>query len=205
MPALNAPREVSERVAKLRSLACVRERCGVIRDAARSDTLKHFRVNPSKMDEVVTFVQDLMDRDYASYDEVPYHSRWRHFEVGGINRVAKLTAGWECDSVEKNRRLIDLVTTSVLLDAGAGDVWRYRESGTGFEAGRSEGLGVASFHMFESGAFSSDSADCPHRSDSAALRALSDDAVRKAFQVDDVSNHLVGCDGRTQVSKIDCA
>lgn len=91
------------------------------------------------------------------------------------------------------------MTTSVLLDAGAGDVWKYTEKSTGFEAGRSEGLGVASFHMFGSGAFSSDPGSAPHRADSAGLKGLADDSVRTAFQVDDDANPLVGCEGRTQV------
>lgn len=94
------------------------------------------------------------------------------------------------------------MVTSVLLDAGAGDVWKYRESGTGFEAGRSEGLGVASFHMFQAGAFSSDAQRSPHRADSAGLKGLPDDSVRTAFQVDDATNPLVGCDGRTQVGEL---
>lgn len=93
------------------------------------------------------------------------------------------------------------MVTSVLLDAGAGDVWKYREPGTGFEAGRSEGLGVASFHMFQAGVFSSDAQGSPHRADSVGLKGLADDSVRTAFQVDDSTNPLVGCDGRTQVGR----
>lgn len=198
-----APAGTSERVATLRSLACIRSRCNLIFEAAKSDQLAHFRVNLSKMHYVVNFVQSLMDRDYASYDDVPYHSRWRHFEVGGVDRTAALKKGWRdsahCDSLEIARRLVDLVTTSVLLDAGAGDAWKYKEAGTGLEAGRSEGLGVASFHMFDSGAFSGDPRGFPHRADSVGLKGLADDSVRAAFQVDDAANPLVGCDGRTQV------
>ncbi|CAM9180845.1 unnamed protein product [Scytosiphon promiscuus] len=200
-----APEGTSERVAALRSLATIRKRCGVIFEAAKSDKLEHFRLNLSKLDDVATFVQGLMDRDYASYDDVPYHSRWRHFEAGGLNRTKRLKAAWEgsgkCDDLGKARRLVDLVVTSVLLDAGAGDVWKYTEKSTGFEAGRSEGLGVASFHMFGTGAFSSDPGSAPHRADSVGLKGLADDSVRTAFQVDDDSNPLVGCDGRTQVLK----
>ena len=197
------PVGASDRVATLRSLACIRSRCNLIFDAAKSDRLAHFRVNLSKMPDVVDFVQSLMDRDYASYDDVPYHARWRHFEAGGVDRTAVLKKEWldsaKCDSLELARRLVDLVTTAVLLDAGAGDAWKYKEAGTGFEAGRSEGLGVASFHMFDSGAFSSDPAGFPHRADSVGLKGLADDSVRSAFQVDEATNPLVGCDGRTQV------
>ena len=39
---------------------------------------------------------------------------------------------------------------SVLLDAGAGDHWRYTESGTKNVYERSEGIAVASLHMFTS-------------------------------------------------------
>lgn len=203
MPHVPVPAGISDSVATLRSLPCIRARCGIIFDAAKSDRLKHFRVNPAKMDDVVGVVKDLMDKDYASYDDVPYHSRWRHFEAGAIDRTAGLKKRWEgsgnCDGVERARRLVDMVTTSVLLDAGAGDIWKYKESSTGYESGRSEGLGVASFHMFDSGAFSSDPLNFPHRADSAGLKGLADDSVRRSFQVDDVKNPLVGCDGRTQV------
>lgn len=67
------------------------------------------------MDEVVTFVQGLMDRDYASYDDVPYHSRWRHFEVGAIDRAGALKRAWmeeeHCDALEMARRLVNFVFT----------------------------------------------------------------------------------------------
>ena len=45
---------------------------------------------------------------------------------------------------------------SVLLDAGAGNVWSYEEVETGWKGGRSEGLAVASYAMFVKGYFSSD-------------------------------------------------
>jgi hypothetical protein len=60
-----------------------------------------------------------------------------------------------CDDVEITRRLIDLFFVSVLLDAGAGDHWRYKEPGTEQTYERSEGIAVASLYMFKSLAFSS--------------------------------------------------
>jgi hypothetical protein len=60
-----------------------------------------------------------------------------------------------CDNIEITRRLIDLFFVSVLLDAGAGDHWRYKESGTEQTYERSEGIAVASLYMFKSLAFSS--------------------------------------------------
>lgn len=51
------PAGTSERVAALRSLPCIRARCGVVFEAAKSDKLTHFRLDLSKLDEVATFVQ----------------------------------------------------------------------------------------------------------------------------------------------------
>jgi hypothetical protein len=64
-----------------------------------------------------------------------------------------------CDDMETTRRLIDLFFVSVLLDAGAGDQWRYVEPGTDKEYERSEGIAVASLYMFKDGAFSSKKQD----------------------------------------------
>jgi hypothetical protein len=60
------------------------------------------------------------------------------------------------DRKEKTKRLIDLFLVSVLLDAGAGNDWTYRDEVSGKSFGRSEGLGAASFNMFKEGFFSSD-------------------------------------------------
>lgn len=57
-------------------------------------------------------------------------------------------------TTEQCKRLLDLFLVSVLLDAGAGNDWTYTEPGTGRTFARSEGLGVASFHMFRAGMFS---------------------------------------------------
>lgn len=44
---------------------------------------------------------------------------------------------------------------SVLLDAGAGDKWKFEEPGSGDVHTRSEGIAVASLCMFTEGAFAS--------------------------------------------------
>jgi hypothetical protein len=82
----------------------------------------------------------------------------------------------------------------VLLDAGAGPDWGYQEAGSGQRFTRSEGLGVASFHAFREGLFSSDRAQ-PLRADAAGLRALSNGRLAQALQVSD-ANPLVGLEGR---------
>jgi hypothetical protein len=95
------------------------------------------------------------------------------------------------------RTQIDLALVSVLLDAGAGAAWRYHEADSGQDFSRSEGLGVASFHAFTAGLFSSDPAQ-PLRVDAAGLAALTAEALGAAFQVGE-GNPLVGLEGRTAV------
>jgi hypothetical protein len=112
-----------------------------------------------------------------------------------------MTSKWKCDTKEKARRLIDLSLVSVLLDAGAGPTWKYKEPNTNDIYTRSEGLGIASFHMFLQGNFSSDPKENPHRVDAESLVKLGDDTIAKAFQVDEVKNPLVGCTGRTDLLK----
>jgi hypothetical protein len=94
-----------------------------------------------------------LKRDYGpdKFHTIPPHGRWQHFEVGNVPRISNLLEEWKrdsCDNLEVTRRLIDLFFVSVLLDAGAGDHWRYIESGTEREYERSEGIAVASLYMF---------------------------------------------------------
>lgn len=103
-------------------------------------------------------------RDFGpdKYDTIPPHGRWQHFEVGNVARIEKATQYWRnsaCDDMEVTRRLIDLFFVSVILDAGAGDFWRYVEPGTDREYERSEGIAVASLYMFNSLAFTASKID----------------------------------------------
>ena len=127
---------------------------------------------------------------------IPFHSRWRHFEAGGRDRWAALAprlAALPEDEVA--RRRMDLAIVSVLLDAGAGADWTYREPGTGEAYARSEGLGVASFHMFANGLFSRDAARDPLRVDAERLLALTPMDIAMGFQVK-AHNPMVGLEGR---------
>jgi hypothetical protein len=102
-----------------------------------------------------------MQRDFGpdKYHLIPPHGRWQHFEVGGIPRLEKLLHQWDergLDNVERARGLVDLFFVSVLLDAGAGDVWKFQEPESEQTYMRSEGIAIASFHMFLNGDFASD-------------------------------------------------
>jgi len=103
---------------------------------------------------------------------------------------------WTCDKVEKARRLVDLVTVSVLLDAGAGSTWQYvSPNGTAYKA--SEGLAMASLDLFLDGHFSTDPA-MRTRVNSLALQRLTDEVLGRGLQVSR-SNPLVGVPGRAKI------
>jgi len=185
---------LSEAVALLRSTAAVRERAGLLLARAREGGSAEFVVVDARLDNAAAEVAAVTRARYPSL-AIPYHSRWRHFEAGGVDRRGALDRRLgDADAGERARAQIDLAMVSVLLDAGAGPAWRYREPGTGLVLTRSEGLGVASFHAFVSGLFSSDPTR-PLQVDAAGLRRLDAGALARALQVD-ASNPLVGLDGR---------
>jgi hypothetical protein len=175
----------------LRSAAAVRERCAIVFAAAERGETRHFRLAPERLDDAVARVVAVTHRRYPDL-AVPFHSRWRHFDVGGIDRARLIAAG--ADPAERARARLDLAIVSVLLDAGAGPHWRYRERETGLVLARSEGLAVASLRAMQAGLFSGDPHQ-PWRADAAALRALSAERLGEALQ-HGPDNRPAGLDGR---------
>ncbi|MEO8154364.1 MAG: URC4/urg3 family protein [Rhizobacter sp.] len=181
-------------VGTLRSTATIRERCKNILRAVEEGRSRHFTLNRGQLAEVARRVEHVTRQNYPSL-RIPYHSRWRHFEAGGVDRKAELDAQIASrDPAAQARARIDLTLVSVLLDAGAGPQWRYAEAKSGRVFTRSEGLGVASFRAFMQGGFSSDAGD-PFRVDAASLRRIDAATLAEMFQVRS-DNPLVGLDGR---------
>jgi hypothetical protein len=184
-------------VSGLRDVATVRRRCAEVLAAVRADSSPHFRLDEARARDVADRVAATTRTRFPDL-VVPYHSRWRHFESGGVDRKADLDRALAGHGGRARARAhIDLALVSVLLDAGAGPAWRYREAGTGLTLGRSEGLGVASLHAFRGGAFSADPGD-PCRVDAAALAGVDAARLAEIFQVDE-GNPLVGLDGRASL------
>lgn len=181
----------------LLSAAAVRERAHRMLALALDDKLPNFRIHPEKMDGVVDLVLQTTRDAYPSF-QVPFHSRWRHFVANNANRWAA-TAGqtrWK-DRSARARAEFDLAIVSVFLDAGAGPPWRYRDPKSGLAIGRSEGLGLASLGMFESGAFSANPRD-PLRADADVLANLTLSDLERGLQVSG-ENPLVGLQGRVDL------
>jgi hypothetical protein len=175
----------------LMSAAAVRERCGIVLAAAEGGQTPHFKLVPARFEDAVRRVVDVTRRRYPDL-AVPYHSRWRHFAAGAIDRAALVGAG--TGSRATARAGIDLAIVSVLLDGGAGNQWRFHEAATGQVFSRSEGLAVASLRAMQAGFFSDETAD-PWRADAAALARISGESLAGAIQ-HGPGNELVGIEER---------
>ena len=179
----------------------VRARCAAVTAAVAAGDSQWFSWHPERVPAIADYVATTIRSRYRDL-QVPYHSRWRHFESGGPGELrdrwgilcerAALTGD---DHREERARIgIDLVIPSVLLDAGAGPDWRYRDPASDLSLSRSEGLGVASFDLFARGGFSA-TPDEPLRSDAERLAQIDPSTLATAFQVAQ-HNPLVGLEGR---------
>lgn len=185
-------------IAYLLSPQAVRDRTAEVFALAESGKT-HFSLHLDQLPATCDFVMEVIRENYPDL-EIPFHSRWGHFKIGGIDRLAHFKAKIaHLDPLEQARTQLDLVITSVLLDAGAGPNWRYTETheGQSAEFNRSEGLAVASYHMFLAGAFSS-SPEHPLQADANGLQQLNEATIAQGLQVRD-DNPLIGVAGRTRL------
>jgi hypothetical protein len=179
---------------ELRTTVAIRDRAGQLLRRAREGESRWFIVDDgfreTAADEIIKAARSRYPRNH-----IPIHSRWRHFEAGGVDRRSELLKQiGDVPNTVRAHSLIDLTIISVLLDAGAGADWKYTEAATGKTFTRSEGLALASFHAFMGGLFSGDKAH-PLQADSVGLRALQTDHLARAFQVTE-TNRLVGLEDR---------
>jgi hypothetical protein len=159
----------------------------------QADELQHWRLDRRQLPVIADYTLDTILRTYPTLN-IPFHARWRHFSAGGKDRWAALAARthW-LDRAARSRAAFDLAIVSVLLDAGAGPDWRYVDKdGAVFQ--RSEGLAIASLHMFAEGRFSANPR-APLRADARRLVALTPEDLAAGFHVGD-KNPLVGLEGR---------
>jgi hypothetical protein len=190
---------MSDSLVYLRTPAAIRERAAQVLKYVVDGRSAWWLVDANGLEAAVQATLAVTRRRFPDPAAIPFHSRWRHFEAGGHDRWAALApklAGLPKEEIA--RRRIDLAVVSVLLDAGAGPDWSYREPGTGESYARSEGLGVASFHMFASGAFSRDPKGDPLRVDAERLAKLTPVDIAMGFQVK-AHNPMVGLEGRADL------
>lgn len=178
----------------LHSAAAIRERCRAVAELVDAGRSAHFTLDRTQLPAVAERVARITRERYSD-GNIPPHSRWRHFNAGGVDRKAMLDAKLAArTAVALARARIELAFISVLLDAGAGPDWQYEEHQTGQRFARSEGLAVATFNAFVNGRFSSDAGD-PCRVDAKALLRTDARTLADIFQASD-TNPMVGLDGR---------
>lgn len=189
----------------LLNAAAVRTRAKRMLALGLDDKLPHFRIEIARLDEAVDRVVAVTRKTYPTLD-VPFHSRWRHFVTHDWDRI-ELIDEILPDPQVRARAAFDIAIISVLLDAGAGPHWRYRDPITGREFSRSEGLALASLTMFCRGAFSgaklpsSIPPDVPPnqlRADAKALANLDIATLQEDFQTG-ADNPLLGLEGRADL------
>lgn len=210
----------SDHVKYLLSIPSVRARSSLlfqkVLDSPSDEACTNFTVSLDKVDSVVDYIVKLINRDYGTnYDQIPPHGRLQHFNVGSKDRITPLVKQWtdieKADNVEVTKRLLDLFVVSVLLDAGAGNVWKYTEkegdSSTSSQSfGRSEGIAVASLDMFKSGAFSNSPDTFPFQVNGEALSKMTVEKIAAGMQATNVNgsggagdNPMDGLQGRSSL------
>ncbi|NMG06479.1 URC4/urg3 family protein [Brasilonema sp. UFV-L1] len=191
-------KEGKELVAYLRSPGSIRERCHQLFELAIEGQSHHFSCDLTLLPKVAEYVIEVMREEYPNL-QIPFHSRWRHFEAGNVQRLFELDKKLaKLTPQQKAVAKFDLAVISVLLDAGAGENWSYHESDTHLDFKRSEGLAVASFQMFCNGTFSDDKQTAPLQVNAQRLQALTEKELADGFGVN-AENPLVGINGRLKL------
>lgn len=163
-----------EAIRGLLNAAAVRERAHEMLALALAGKVAGWTVDLARLGEAADLTAAVTRENYPDLN-IPFHARARHF-VAGAPRLP------EGDPAERARAAFDLVILSVLLDAGTGPGWRYRDPVSGGTYARSEGLAVASQRMAEAGELD----------DLAGLDAA---RLARAFQASS-DNPLAGLEGR---------
>ncbi len=171
----------------------IRRRCAQLYQFVQHHDSRYFDLRMEQLPAVVDYVQTEIEKNYPKGD-IPYHSRWRHFDCGNVDRVSPLRESLSKENMKMQRlQLCELAVLSVLLDAGAGSQWRYIDPHSQRVFSRSEGLALASLYGVQQGFFSSQRD--PGIVDAHGLQTLQLETLAQIFQVS-AENPLVGLSNR---------
>lgn len=163
---------------------------------AEAGELEGWTLDLSGLPLAAQFVARIVRQRYPDLD-VPLHARWRHLVFYGVDVCTLPQFDWP-SLHDYARAAFDCAIVSVLLDAGAGPHWRYRDALTELELERSEGLAMAAWRMFETGTLSSDPERDAFRADAAKLTGLDTATLADVFQVR-ADNPLLAFEGRVSL------
>jgi hypothetical protein len=194
----NASPETIELVQLLRSSDAVRERAQALLERARRGQSSYFKIDDMAMPLLAQQVTEVTQQRFPTL-RIPYHSRWRQFEAGGVDRKTQLDKALRgMHTVDRARVSIDLSIVSIVLGANTpSSHWGYLEASSGKRFSGADGMAVASFHAFMAGTFSSNPQQ-PMRVDAAGLVQLSSEQLARALQVSG-DNPLADLEARTKL------
>lgn len=173
---------MSEDLDYIRSAKIVRERAYKVFTLIENDQSQNFSLDLTLMQNVAKAVCETTRESYPNFD-VPYHSRWRHFELDG-ELIWQPRDSHKQENASANA-FADVIV-SVLVDAGAGMEWKFQREGKLYS--KSEGLALASLDLIKKlGDLSAET-----------LTGITEDVFKEAFQVSE-NNPLVGIKGRCQL------
>ena len=170
----------------------------MIGEAAERGQSKWFRYSPENMERCVALVAAECRKNYPDLN-IPFHSRWRHFEIRGIDLWKHYTEEKlrDLDDETQTRTAIDLVFLSVLLDAGAGSQWRFTDPVSHTKLSRSEGLAADTIDLFFNH-LGQDVGSDGIVVDAEAISSINDEVLESAFQ-HRAGNELLGIEGRKKL------
>ena len=93
-------------IATLHDVAAVRERCNMVYRWVADGRSPHFTLDESRLAAVAGYVADVTREAYPDLN-IPYHSRWRHFSAGGVDRWSELSARIDTTALERARIAVD--------------------------------------------------------------------------------------------------
>ena len=180
----------------LMSAAAVRTAAERMFEGALGDKLDHWHLDLSALKQIAILVANVTRENYPDLS-IPFHSRWRHFTIGGTDRWKILSSRLgDVEGIERARRAVDLVIASVLVDAGSGGKWSYVDQTTQKRFTSSEGLALASLDLYRDIVLPVPG----HTLDAERLIKLTEAELARAFQVRD-GNPLSGVAGRVALLK----
>ncbi|HFL3389496.1 TPA: DUF1688 family protein, partial [Legionella pneumophila] len=85
----NQEQQIQNVLNTLRDPRTIRTRSHRILNLAKQNQLEHFSLSPERMTTTASYIVDIITSRYPELD-IPYHSRWRHFEMDGLPRIHNL-------------------------------------------------------------------------------------------------------------------
>ena len=182
-------------LARLRDAAAVRERCAAVHRFVADGRSPHFTLDQSRLAAVAAYVADVTREAYPDLT-IPYHSRWRHFSAGGVDRWSRARGASRRRSrragAHRHRPRDRQRSARRRRRRCAGATASRRR---GFPSRAPRGSRLPASTCFAQALFSSDARQ-PYRVDGVALETIDAATLARHFQVD-TGNPLVGVEQRS--------